>query len=167
MEQLEKKESKEEKESEEITSSSFLPYHQAIQKEYKYLDTAEKEARKNRQQQKQAMQKVLSMNKKASISSKVTPSIQPQSEESKQSALYEDLFEKSQPHQYSKLRARTRISGSQKTTSFLTLSEEKITDQEQSSSYMQYYCSMVARVAKYLLHLKGDEEEDGHVKKYT
>jgi hypothetical protein len=108
------------------------------------------------------------MNKKASISSKVTPSSQPQSEESKQSALYEDLSAKSQPRQYSKLRARKHISGSQKTSSSSTLSEEKITDQEQSSSYVQYYCSMVARVAKYLLHLMGDdEEEDGHVEKNT
>ena len=111
MEQLEKKE------SEETTSSSLLPYQQAIQKEYRYLDTAEKEARKNRQRQKRAMQKVLSTDKNASTQSKVPSSSQLQSEESKQSALYEDLAAESQPRQYSKLRSRKNSSSSEKPSS--------------------------------------------------
>lgn len=128
---------------------SLLPYQKAIQKEYRYLDIAENEARKNRAKQKRAMQSVLSSS--ASSSSKhmddnknISPS------------LYEN---QSNPREYSKLRARKKGTSSSSTFKGKDDSNSNtyVSDLE-NISYSQYYWSMVARVANYLLTILGDED---------
>jgi hypothetical protein len=160
MEQLERKEALKDMEESEEATSSLLPYNRAIQKEYRYLDTAEKEARKNQQRQKRAMQKVLSTSQLTSPS-RARASSQPNADESTQSSLYEDLSPNSQPRQYSKLRARKNIA-SEKSSSPKSCSKaaNKVRKDQHQESYVQYYWLMVARVTKYLLHLLGDDDEE-------
>jgi hypothetical protein len=128
---------------------SILPYQKAIQKEYRYLDIAEKEARKNRAKQKRAMQSVLSSSTSSSSNhrddnKKISPS------------LYEN---QSNPREFSKLRAR--IKGTSSSSTFNgkddSNSNTYVSDLE-NISYSQYYWSMVARVANYLLTILGDED---------
>jgi hypothetical protein len=127
----------------------ILPYQKAIQKEYRYLGIAEKEARKNRAKQKRAMQSVLSSSTSSSSNhrddnKKISPS------------LYEN---QSNPREYSKLRARKKGTSSSSTINGKddSNSNTHVSDLE-NISYGQYYWSMVARVANYLLTILGDED---------
>jgi len=129
---------------------TLLPYQKAIKKEYRSLDIAEKEARRNRARQKRAMQSVLSSS--ASSSSKYSDgSNMPLSSP----PLYEDHLK---PREYSRLRTR-------KNKSSLSTSKGKSDPNSNTSvshshkpSYSQYYWSMVARVANYLLLILGEED---------
>ena len=128
---------------------SILPYQKAIQKEYRYLDIAEKEARKNRAKQKRAMQSVLSPSTSSSSNhrddnKKISPS------------LYEN---QSNPREYSKLRARNKGTPSSSSTfNGKDDSKSNTTSDLENISYSQYYWSMVARVANYLLTILGDDD---------
>ncbi|OEU19803.1 hypothetical protein FRACYDRAFT_182176 [Fragilariopsis cylindrus CCMP1102] len=130
---------------------SILPYQKAIQKEYRYLDIAEKEARKNRAKQKRAMQLVLSPSTSSSSNHR-------DDNKKKSPSLYEN---QSNPREYSKLRARKKgtSSSSSSSSTFNGKDDSKSnTSDLENISYSQYYWSMVARVANYLLTILGDED---------
>mmetsp|Transcript_11496 Transcript_11496/g.29093 ORF Transcript_11496/g.29093 Transcript_11496/m.29093 type:complete len:415 (-) Transcript_11496:13-1257(-) len=144
------------------TEVSLEPYKKAIKKEYRHLDIAEKEAKKNLFRQKCAMQKVLSSPPTAKSNSSITKDKDGINEKS---SLSDSLYEKpSGTREFSRLRARKHR------TSASTLDREVGTTntssdgsrellEEPSSSYTQYYWSMVARVAKRLLVMLGDETD--------
>lgn len=123
-------------------SLQLVPYQKAIKKEYRYLDIAEKEARKNLARQKRAMQTVLSSTSKSTSHAAASS---PQS-------LYENS---SEPRQYSKLRARKTGSSSKDDSNTASSGD----CDSQHPSYSQYYWSMVARVAKSLLAMLGDDKD--------
>ncbi|KAG7348449.1 hypothetical protein IV203_017154 [Nitzschia inconspicua] len=127
-------------------SMSLESYRQAIQKEFKYLDTAEKAARKNRQRQKSAMQRAMSSQNSATKNS--------------QKATRCDLgFDQegstiqAEPRKFSRLRAR-KFAGEPEACGSNGNTKQK------KPSYIDYYWSMVARVTQYLLQLIGDDESD-------
>jgi hypothetical protein len=126
-----------------------MPYQQAIQKEFRHLEAAEKEGRKNRQRQKRAMQNVLSTTngddkKKETTTNTTTP------------AIYDATTEP--PRQYSTLRARRKTSEAaavQQGKQPLPQPAKSVQD----LSYWQYYRLVVARVAETLLMWLGDDDE--------
>mmetsp|Transcript_23105 Transcript_23105/g.54820 ORF Transcript_23105/g.54820 Transcript_23105/m.54820 type:complete len:523 (+) Transcript_23105:78-1646(+) len=147
---------------------SLEPYHRAIQKEYRSLDIAEKEARKNRQRQKRAMQKVLSSSE-TKIQSKNDDS---NSSNKSSPLLYGDRISfsssmsggggpSSESRQFSTLRAR-RVTNN-KTTTFSTNTSSNEDDNYSYQHVIRYYWDMVARVTQSLLIILGDDEveEDG------
>ena len=111
------------------------PFHQAILKELRHLETAEKEGRKNKQRQKRAMQKALA-NTNTSTKDDATQTIKA-------------------PRQYSTIRAR------KKATVPIKNSVQKVEEASSNTpelSYWQYYWLVVERVAESLLIMLGDEE---------
>eukprot|EP00536_Pseudo-nitzschia_multiseries_P015021 jgi/Psemu1/298897/fgenesh1_pm.806_\ len=133
-------------------SASFAPYRKAINKEFRCLEIAEKEARRNRARQKRAMQTVLSS---APISKSNPSSLQGNSTDQPGSVSQQPLYEKSEPRQFSRLRA-------DKSPSTIKERKNSAADAELDTltpSYRQYYWAMVARVAKALLLMLGDEED--------
>ena len=115
------------------------------------MENAEKEARKNRQRQKRAMQKVLS-------SPSPTGDTKSSSSDKPKTTLFDDQDNQglSVPtsRQYSTLRKKPRAKPP---------SQE--VDSEPELSYWQYYCLVVARVAETLLVWSGDEETTERVLK--
>jgi len=132
------------------TQTLLAPYKASIKKEYRYLDVAEKEARKNQARQKRAMKTVLS-----SMSSTQDGYIIGEGFSSSHS-LYEQPPE---PRRFSRLRAR-KAGSSSPISKQNTYPNAFDPDQ---LSYSQYYWSMVARVAKSLLVMLGETNDiDGH-----
>lgn len=117
------------------TTSTIGPYQQAIQKEFRQLESAEKQARKNRQRQKRALQKALNKNDTTGTASSAV-----QSDASANGGA---------PRQYSKLRKKPKATP-------YPPSQEK--EERLQLSYMQYYWVVVARVTETLLVWLGDEE---------
>jgi hypothetical protein len=135
-------------EKKENEADQKVPYQQAIQKEFRHLETAEKEARKNKQQQKRAMQKALSSSNEKSNAHNTQ-----ESENTSTAPLSDLAITNRGARQHSTLRAR------KKGVPVQNLHQE--TEDQQSSSalsYWQYYCLVVARVAEALLILLGDDE---------
>lgn len=128
---------------------TLLPYQKAIKKEYRYLDIAEKEARRNRARQKRAMQSVLSSS--ASSSKYSDGSNMPLSSP----PLYEDHLK---PREYSRLRIRKNKSSLSTSKGKSNPNSNISVSHSHKPSYSQYYWSMVARVANYLLLILGDED---------
>lgn len=123
------------------------PFQQAIQKEFRHLETAEKEARKNKQRQKRAMQKALASKYKdnnLTTSHAASHSTGP---------LSDLAAEETRPRQYSTLRVRKKSAEAQD-------SERKKEDRTNDIdlSYWQFYWLLVARVAEGLLLLLSDDE---------
>ena len=140
---------------------SFLPYKKAIQKEYRYLDVAEKEAKRNLARQKLAMEKVMSP---LSAAASNTSGLQEKNQVKEKHGSFDSLYENaSEARQFSKLRSRkpdTMLSS-------LQHNDVPNTDEDWDPpklSYGQYYLSMVARVAKALLIALG-ENADFEIKK--
>lgn len=136
-------------------SFSLEPYKKAIKKEFRHLDVAEKEAKRNLARQKRAMQKVLT-------SPPTTKSSATQDKEDgvgKKFSLSDSLYEKSpRRREFSTLRARKyRTSASPLHPELGTTIYSD--DHEGSPSYSQYYWSMVARIAKRLLVMLGDDDD--------
>eukprot|EP00980_Cylindrotheca_fusiformis_P030357 scaffold24697_cov117-Cylindrotheca_fusiformis.AAC.1 len=130
---------KKKKEEEDTTD----PYHQAIQKEFRHLEMAEREARKNKQRQKRAMQKALATKKDVSKTGQEKAAATAKASLSSKVAVTDD-----RPRQYSTLRAKKKA----------VPIEEKEKGTNTSLSYWQYYWLVVARVAEGLLMYVGDEE---------
>lgn len=135
---------------------SLVPYKKAIDKEYRYLDFAEKEARRNLARQKRAMRTVLSPSPTAKFNLSAT--------QDKNEIQEESLYEKSlEPRQFSKLRARKFETSSL----VLQQNEDAIAYNDgdaEKTSYSHYYWSMVARVAKALLVMLGDDTDNDNEK---
>ena len=136
---------------------SLAPYKKAIQKEYRCLEIAEREARKNFARQKLAMQSCLSSSSTAKSKSSTTRD-KNETHSSSSDPLYEQSTE---PRQFSTLRARKTETSSQALgsgdhmNSYVECNSGKM-------SYSQYYWSMVGRVAKASLVLLGEEgDEEG------
>mmetsp|Transcript_23103 Transcript_23103/g.54817 ORF Transcript_23103/g.54817 Transcript_23103/m.54817 type:complete len:518 (+) Transcript_23103:78-1631(+) len=159
----------EDKESRTNTDNTSLePYHRAIQKEYRSLDIAEKEARKNRQRQKRAMQKVLSSSEAkrqskndASNSSNTISSLLYGDKISSSSSMSDGGGPSSESRQFSTLRARRVTNNKTRETSTKTSSNED--DNYSYQHVVRYYWDVVARVTQSLLIILGDDEveEDG------
>jgi tetratricopeptide (TPR) repeat protein len=125
-------------EEQDDDAATTAPYRQAIQKEFRYVEAAEKEARKNRQRQRRAMQNVLSQPPTTTNDKSQTTS--------QTNTLYDKQEERAKgPRQYSTLRARKAT-------------PEPQSDEPPSLSYWQYYWAVVARVSETLLVWIGDEE---------
>ena len=143
------------------TKVSLEPYKKAIKKEFRHLDIAEKEAKKNSSRQKRAMQKVLSSPPTSKSNLSVT---QDKDGINEKSSLSDSLYEKrSGTREFSRLRARkhrTSASTLHRELGSKNTSRDDCREMEESSSYTQYYWSMVARVAKRLLVVLGDETDD-------
>jgi tetratricopeptide (TPR) repeat protein len=131
-------------------TKSIEPYRQAIQKEFTRLDWAEREGRKNHQRQKNAMQRAMS--------SKDDNALGTNQQRSGLGFDQESSSKKSKPRQYSRLLAPPK--GNAVNVYDVTNRTTK-TKQPRLSIYMSYYWTMVGRVAHYLLHLLGEEEDDG------
>lgn len=131
----------------------FAPYKKAINKEFLHLDTAEKEAKRNRIRQKKAMQTVLSSSKISASHSSSSQSVNRgiQSDSSSSRPLYGQSTE---AREFSQLRARKSSSRSPHNTG----SNEHIADDSRELSYTQYYWNVIGRVAKALLAVLGDHE---------
>jgi tetratricopeptide (TPR) repeat protein len=136
------------------TATTTAPYQQAIQKEFRHLETAEKEARKNRQRQKQAMQKVLSSSK-GTTTEKTTTSLFDKEDEEEAS--------KGRPRQYSSLRRKTLPKSPNASSQPPTNQAAHVLVAPQLS-YWQYYWLVVARVSETLLVWMGDEETKEKIK---
>jgi hypothetical protein len=121
-------------------------YEQAIAKEFRHLETAEREGRKNRIRAQKGIQKALNVNKNEEPSSvtATTTTSAASSESSK------GLYSEKGPRKYSALRVR-------KATPAKNSAKEKQPDPNQLS-YLEYYWAVVARVAETLLVWLGDEE---------
>jgi hypothetical protein len=162
LDQLEKKE-KEWALNQDTNSSErttlLKQFQQAIQKELRYLETAEKEARKNRQRQKRAMQRVLSASSKQTTSEVTSNKDYQENKKNAPAALYEDKSS-STPRQFSSLRARKNASTKTLSTSSSPGTKNNAVPEEIQLSYMQYYWKMVARVARFMLNVLGDDEPD-------
>lgn len=139
---------------------SFVPYRQAVQKEFRLLESAEKEARKNRQRQKRAMQKALWA---PEDSSKANSSLSEAFVHASASDMsHASPSEKpSASRKYSTLRARKPAADAEMSSSQDRKEMEDIRD---DWSYWQYYCLVVARVAEALLIWLGDEETKRQVR---
>ena len=123
-------------------------YVQAVRKEFRHLEASEKEARKNRQRAKKAMQAVLSIGKKDEA--KATQISNPSKHQTETAEGEGYYYADNMPRKFSSIRARKmpKEDISQNET-------EKTTEQ---LSYRQYYWLLVARVAETLLLWLGDEE---------
>mmetsp|Transcript_2935 Transcript_2935/g.8053 ORF Transcript_2935/g.8053 Transcript_2935/m.8053 type:complete len:420 (+) Transcript_2935:51-1310(+) len=119
---------------------SLLPYKKAIQKEYRCLDVAEKEAKRNLARQKLAMEKVMSLS--SAVPHKISGSQDINQIQEKNVSSDYSHEPSSEVRQFSKLRSRK--SENDDTNAYEDYIPQKI-------SYRQYYLSMVARVAKALL----------------
>eukprot|EP00531_Pseudo-nitzschia_arenysensis_P010738 CAMPEP_0116124408 /NCGR_PEP_ID=MMETSP0329-20121206/5265_1 /TAXON_ID=697910 /ORGANISM="Pseudo-nitzschia arenysensis, Strain B593" /LENGTH=409 /DNA_ID=CAMNT_0003618387 /DNA_START=57 /DNA_END=1286 /DNA_ORIENTATION=+ len=141
--------------SDSINSNSPLePYKKAIKKEFRYLDVAEKEAKRNLARQKRAMQKVLS----SPATSKTSGTQDKEDGINEKSSLSDSLYEQSpRKREFSTLRARKHRTFASFVNPEVGMTKTHSDDQEGSTSYSQYYWSMVARVAKRLLVMLGDE----------
>jgi hypothetical protein len=142
-----------EKEKQQDPDNSIDSFQQAIRKEFRHLEAAEKEARKNKQRQKRAMQKVLSSasNNKSNNSEPTVPKTANHST----APLYDSS--RKGPRQFSTLRSRKKylvpkVAGNDK-----NITAEHL-------SYWQYYWLVVARVTEALLILLGDTETAEKVK---
>mmetsp|Transcript_42165 Transcript_42165/g.101769 ORF Transcript_42165/g.101769 Transcript_42165/m.101769 type:complete len:411 (-) Transcript_42165:3642-4874(-) len=138
----------EEDDVDDSITSITSPFRQAIQKEFRHLEAAEKEARKNRQRQKKSMQRALASSKSAASNSESS---------GKSPAKTSGISVPKEPRKYSALRARKKVS--------VTDSSSAEDAQEgrmdvRDLSYWQYYWLVVARVAETLLILIGDDDED-------
>uniref|UniRef100_A0A6V0B9P8 Uncharacterized protein n=1 Tax=Pseudo-nitzschia australis TaxID=44445 RepID=A0A6V0B9P8_9STRA len=159
-----------------IDIPSFLtPYKKAIHKEYRCLDIAEKEARKNRARQKRAMQTVLSSTTTTTTTTTTTSNsdlsiAQGKSSSSKrnnQSAGYlpspqqqQPLYgESPEPRQFSRLRSR-KFKPPDPNAQQSVANDNSTSVTAYYYVYSQYYWSMVARVAKALLIMLVDDEEE-------
>ena len=173
LEQLEKKEREfaaaEETSEASQNTLSLEPYQQAIQREYRHLDTAEKEARRNRQRQKRAMQRVLSSTSNSAVktdSKTASSDTHSSSNTNTPRPLYADLSTNAEPRQYSRLRARKNVGKSAESSPSFTQSRHQSNKHEKKHpSYSQYYWDMVARAARFLLHVLGDEEVENEEEK--
>jgi hypothetical protein len=145
-----------------MNALSLEPYQQALQKEYRHLDTAEREARRNRQRQKRAMQKVLSSSgstKATKASNDAASDVRNRDDAS--SPLYGDLSTQATPRQYSTLRARKNIGKDVASPRYLRDGQQQNAPRKELRvSYSRYYWDMVARVTTLLLRLLGDDESD-------
>lgn len=153
--------------------AKLAPYHQAIQKEYRHLEVAEKQARKNRQRQRKAMQKALSTTKTTTVSSSTSSTNSKRRQDAADessgtptgSAAPSTFFGqeiRAAPRQYSTLRARKNpdhpLDPKKEST-------EVASNKERPVSYVEYYWTVVARVAEGLLLWLGDEETKKEVEK--
>jgi tetratricopeptide (TPR) repeat protein len=154
----------------DMSCSSLKPYQEAIQKEFRHLDVAEREGRKNHQRQKRAMQQMLSpAGAETDSTSSVISNIKAAG------SLYGTLTPSSPrtgPRKFSTLRARKPPPLSQHSPRSVTSSASSAskrrgrsrptTDDAPSllSTYSQYYWWMVVRVTTFLLAILGDEEHD-------
>lgn len=151
------------------SESNVGPYRHAIQKEFRLVETAEKEARKNRQRQKQGMQKALSM---TAPSTTITTATGENSTEESNGISRSSPLATQAPRKYSSLRARRKAqnSGIAPPHSSDDDNDDDATSYsrrkklENKLSYFQYYCLVVARVAEALLIWMGDEETKQKVK---
>ena len=143
---------------------SLVPYKNAIKREYRYLDIAENEAKRNLARQKRAMQTVLS----SSLTTKSNFSAtKDESKIGEISSTSNSLYEtSSEPRQFSKLRVQKCPASSSAQREFGTDSNGEC--ELEDPSYTQYYWSMVARVAKSLLVMLGDDNDidNGRVPKF-
>ena len=129
------------------------PFRQAIQKEFRHLEAAEKEARKNRQRQKKSMQRALASSKSASSASSDNKTFENAAKTSTGIPVPKE------PRKYSTLRARKKVSpvdGAATTAEDAPDGRIDVRD----LSYWQYYWFVVARIAETLLLLIGDDEDD-------
>jgi tetratricopeptide (TPR) repeat protein len=126
--------------------TSLEPFQQAIQKEFKHLDIAEKEARKNRQRQKAAMQRAMTS------SNGGTNGTVSQNQPEMGLGYHSIQSSTPEPRKFSQLRAR-------KTAQLAEANSEGSSEHTQPS-YTDFYWSMVERVARYVLRLIGDDEID-------
>ncbi|VEU41628.1 unnamed protein product [Pseudo-nitzschia multistriata] len=134
------------------SSISLTPYRKAIKKEFRFLDIAEKEGKRNRDREKRAMQTVLSLSPTTSL--ELDPSTS-QGKSRKRSAP-QPLYQKSsEPRQFSRLRARKSPSTFKQQDDPNVL----VGDDSPMAYYSRYYWSMVARVAKALLVMLGDGDD--------
>ncbi|CAJ1961459.1 unnamed protein product [Cylindrotheca closterium] len=138
----------EEEEDDDSAASITNPFRQAIQKEFRHLEAAEKEARKNRQRQKKSMQRALTSNKSASS----VPSGKKALDDTSSGIPVPQG-----PRKYSTLRARKKVSPADSTG---TENAQEGRMDIRDLSYWQYYWLVVARVAETLLLLIGDEDDD-------
>jgi hypothetical protein len=146
--------------SDASNSAMMMPYQQAIQKEYRHLDVAEKEARRNHQRQKHAMQNVLSPGgTTAKTSGTTTHGIS--------TSLYDETSgsTRAEPRKFSTLRARKSPTSHLPTTASSSPSKRPNSENSKNSPsrlsiYSQYYWSMVARVTAFLLAVLADEGKD-------
>lgn len=139
-------------------------YHKAIQKEFRYLEAAETEARKNRQKQKQSLQKALLLSS-TNNNNNSNSNNQPTSETTTtttNSGLVEPNLPKP-PRQYSTLRKRKPPMV--ETSTVQEQQQQQDEEGKQSLSYFQYYCLVVTRVIELLLVWLGDEETKEEIQK--
>ncbi|KAL3941720.1 MAG: hypothetical protein SGBAC_003964 [Bacillariaceae sp.] len=137
----------EEEEDVDYIASITNPFRQSIQKEFRHLEGAEKEARKNRQRQKKSMQRALTKSAADPNSAKSS---------SADSATGISVPNK-EPRKYSTLRTRKKVMDD------TTATAEDAPDGRldvRDLSYWQYYRLVVARVAESLLVLIGDDDEE-------
>ena len=141
-------------------------YQKSIQKEFRYLEAAETEARKNRQKQKQSLQKALlsstnnfttANNNNHNHGTKATTSTTTTS--SRGAIGLQDPNLPQPPRQYSTLRKRKPMV---ETSTTLEKEEE---ERKPSLSFFQYYCLVVTRVTELLLLWLGDEETKEEIQK--
>lgn len=137
----------EEEDDVDYIASITNPFRQAIQKEFRHLEAAEKEARKNRQRQKKSMQQALTKSVADPNSGKSS---------SANSATGISVLNK-EPRKYSTLRTRKKVMDDTAATAE-DVPEGRLDVRD--LSYWQYYRCVVARVAETLLVLIGDDDEE-------
>ena len=143
---------------------NYQVYEKAIQKEFRSLEQAEREGRRNRQRAKMAMQKVLSS---PPTPSSTAPSAQSSSDNSTQSSSNHQKFKddesgpisNSEPRKYSKLRSRKK-SNVHSSDNESDVNGAVYEECDKQLSFSQYYWVVVARVAEQLLEWIGDDSVD-------